>query len=150
LDAGTVTSSRCEFKALEKTSVASIAHLPTPSVSRKGRQGTEKKETKTAVKMTKTLHGEEQIVGQRDLLVMKQFSLSEITSTVALPAVVVADLSRLFHAVDSAALQVTHRCTPAPCGMPAAPAVLPTHSFGDVDPCWIQIFGLHVRCRLAP
>jgi len=39
--------------------------------------------------------------------------------------------------------------TPAPRGMPAAQAALPTHSFGDVDPVWIQIFGLHVRCRLV-
>ena len=59
---------------------------------------------------------------------MKQFSLLEIVSTVVLLADVVAvvDLSRVFHAVDSAALQVAHRCTPAPYGMPAAPAALPT------------------------
>jgi len=67
---------------------------------------------------------------------MKQFSLLEIISTVVLLAivvvVVVADLSRVFHAVDSATLQVAHRCTPAPYG---TLAVLPTHSFGDVDPC---------------
>jgi len=43
--------------------------------------------------------------------------------------------SRVFHAVDSATLQATHRCTPAPYGMLAVPAALPTHSFGDVDPC---------------
>jgi len=36
---------------------------------------------------------------------------------------IVVDLSRVSHAVDSAALQVTHRCTPAPCGMLTA---LPT------------------------
>jgi len=58
---------------------------------------------------------------------MKQFSLSEIVSTAVLLAnvvvVVVVDLSRVFHVVDSAALQVAHRCTPAPCGMLA---VLPT------------------------
>jgi len=43
--------------------------------------------------------------------------------------------SRVFHAVDSATLQVTHRCTPAPYGILAVPAALPTHSFGVVDPC---------------
>jgi len=86
-------------------------------------------------------------------LLMKQFNLLEIISTVVLLAivvvVVVVDLSRVFHAFDSATLQVTHRCTPAPYGMLAVPAVLPTHSFGDVDPCWIQIFEFYVRCRLV-
>ena len=83
---------------------------------------------------------------------MKQFNLLEIASTAVLLAVVVvvaADLSRVFHAVDSATLQATHRCAPAPYGMLAVPAALPTHSFGDVDPEWIQIFGLYVRCRLV-
>jgi len=74
-------------------------------------------------------------VEQRDLLVMKQFSLIEIISTAVLLATVVVDLSRVFHAVDSATLQATRRCTSAPCGMLAAPAALPTHSLGDVDPC---------------
>jgi len=41
---------------------------------------------------------------------------------------VVVDLSRVFHAVDSATLQVTHRCIPAPYGMLAVPAALPTVS----------------------
>jgi len=50
----------------------------------------------------------------------------EIMSTAVLLAVVVADVSRVFHAIDSATLQVTHRCTPAPYGMLAAPAALPT------------------------
>jgi len=69
---------------------------------------------------------------------LKQISSLEIASAAALLAIVVvvaADLSRVFHVVDSATLQVTHRCTPAPCGMLAVPAALPTHSFGDVDPC---------------
>jgi len=57
---------------------------------------------------------------------MKQFSLLEIISNVVLLATVVVDFSRVFHAVDSAALQVTHRCTPAPDGTLAAPAALPT------------------------
>jgi len=66
---------------------------------------------------------------KRSVCLVKQISLLETISTVVLLAnvvVVAADLSRVFHAVDSAALQVTHRCTPAPCGMPAAPAALPT------------------------
>jgi len=75
------------------------------------------------------------LLDKRDLLVMKQFILLEIMSTAVLLATVVVDLSRVFHAVDSAALQVTHRRTPAPYGMLAVPAALPTHSFGDVDPC---------------
>jgi len=74
-------------------------------------------------------------VEQRDLLVMKQFSSIEIISTAMLPTTVVVDLSRVFHAVDSATLQVTHRCTPAPYGTLTVPAALPTHSFGDVNPC---------------
>jgi len=77
---------------------------------------------------------------------MKQFSLLEIVSTVVLLATVVVDLSGVFHAVDSARLQVAQRCTPAPDGTVAVPAVLPTHSFGDVDPCLV---GLHVRCGLV-
>jgi len=48
---------------------------------------------------------------------------------------VVEDLSRVFHAIDSATLQAAHRCTHAPYGTPAVLAALPTHSFGDVDPC---------------
>jgi len=82
--------------------------------------------------------------------VVQKISLLEIVSTVVLLAnvvVVVVDLSRVFHAVDSATLQVAHRCTHAPYGMLA---VLPTHSFGDVDHLVIQIFALYVRCRLVP
>jgi len=67
---------------------------------------------------------------------MKQFSLLEIISTCSAAGYFVVDLSRVFHAVDSATLQATHRRTPAPYGMLAVPAVLLTHSFGDVDPCW--------------
>ena len=37
--------------------------------------------------------------------------------------------SRVFHAIDSATLQAAHRCTPAPNGILAAPAVLPTTTF---------------------
>jgi len=78
----------------------------------------------------------------RDLLVVQKISLIEIVSTVVLLAVVVVvavDLSRVFHVVDSAALQATHRCTPAPYGILAVPAALPTHSFGDMcDGMWVQ------------
>jgi len=65
----------------------------------------------------------------RDLLVVQKISLLEIISTVVLllaMVVVVVDLSRVFHVIDSATLQLTHRCTPAPDGMLAVPAVLPT------------------------
>jgi len=57
---------------------------------------------------------------------MKQFSSLEIISTATVLLAVVVDLSRVFHAVDSATLQVAHRCTPAPDGTLAVPAVLPT------------------------
>jgi len=71
--------------------------------------------------------------------VVQKISLIEIISTVvlllAMVVVVVVDLSRVFHVIDSATLQLTHRCTPAPDGILAVPAALPTHSFGDVDPC---------------
>jgi len=88
----------------------------------------------------------------KEIYLLKQISLLEIVSTAVLLAiVVVVDLSRVFHAVDSATLQVTHRCTPAPYGMPAVPAALPTHSFRDVDPCLDSDLPtlLHVRCRLV-
>jgi len=67
--------------------------------------------------------------------VMKQFSLLEIIGTATVLLAMVVDLSRVFHAVDSATLQATHRCAPAPYGMLAVPAALPTvgssllHSF---------------------
>jgi len=89
---------------------------------------------------------------KRSICLLKQISHVEIVSTVALLAAVVvvaADLSRVFHVVDSAALQAAHRCTLAPCGMLAVPAALPTHSFGDVDHLVIQIFALCVSCRLV-
>ena len=60
---------------------------------------------------------------------VQKISLLEIISTVVLllaMVVVVVDLSRVFHVIDSATLQLTHRCTPAPDGMLAVPAVLPT------------------------
>jgi len=71
----------------------------------------------------------------RDLLVVQKISYVEIISTAVLLAnvvVVAVDLSGVFHAIDSATLQAAHRCTHAPYGILA---VLPTHSFGDVDPC---------------
>jgi len=87
---------------------------------------------------------------RRSICLVKQVSLLEVASTVVLLATVVADLSGVFHVVDSAALQVTHRCTPAPDGMLGAPAALPSHSFGDVDHLVLQIFALCVGCRLVP
>jgi len=81
--------------------------------------------------------------------VVQKISLLEIVSTAVLLAnvvVVVVDLSRVFHVIDSATLQVAHRRTPAPYGMLA---VLPTRSFGDMDHLVIQIFALCVRCRLV-
>jgi len=77
--------------------------------------------------------------------VVQKISYVEIVSTVVLLAMVV-ESSRVFHVVGYATLQATHRCTPAPYGMLA---VLPTHSFGDMDHLVIQIFALHVRCRLV-
>jgi len=68
--------------------------------------------------------------------VVQKISLIEIISTVVLLAivvVVVVESSRVFHVIDSATLQPVHRCTPAPYGILAVPAVLPTHSFGDMD-----------------
>jgi len=41
--------------------------------------------------------------------------------------------SRVFHVIDSATLQATHMCTPAPYGTLAAPAALPTSSITLVD-----------------
>jgi len=63
---------------------------------------------------------------KRSICLLKQISLLEIVSTVVLLAIVVVDLSRVFHVVDSATLQVAHSCTPAPDGMLAVPAALPT------------------------
>jgi len=67
--------------------------------------------------------------------VVQKISLIEIISTAVLLAivVVVVESSRVFHVIDSATLQPVHRCTPAPYGILAVPAVLPTHSFGDMD-----------------
>jgi len=67
---------------------------------------------------------------------MKQFSSTEIVSAVAaLPAVVV-ESSRVFCAVDSAVLQIAHRCTPAPHRMPAASAALPTFADRLFEVLW--------------
>jgi len=70
---------------------------------------------------------------KRSIQLLKQISLKEIISTCSAVSYVVVD-SRVFDAVDSATLQAAHRYTPAPYGMLAVPAALPTHSFGDVDP----------------
>jgi len=70
--------------------------------------------------------------------VVKQISLLEIISTAVLLAnvvvVVVVDLSRVFHVVDSATLQAAHRCTHAPYGMLAAlPTGMPVSTPGMHD-----------------
>jgi len=48
---------------------------------------------------------------------LKQFSLLEFISTATALLAMVVESSRVFHAVDIAALQVTHRRRPAPYGM---------------------------------
>jgi len=89
-----------------------------------------------------TLHGRRTISNKcwtkRPAYLMKQFSLLEIISTVVLLAIVVVDSSRVFHAVDSATLQATHRCTPAPHGIPAVPVVLPTGPKQEDHGLWCQ------------
>jgi len=70
---------------------------------------------------------------KRSVCLLKQISCVEIVSTCSAAASCGCRSSRVFYAVDSATLQPVHRCTPAPHGMLAVPAVLPTHSFGDVD-----------------
>jgi len=70
--------------------------------------------------------------------VAQKISLLEIVSTVVLLAnvvVIAVDLLESSMLLTQATLQATHRCTPVPYGMLAVPAALPTHSFGDVDPC---------------
>jgi len=65
---------------------------------------------------------------KRSICLLKQISSLEIISAAVLLAnvvVVVVDLSRVFHVVDSATLQATHRCTHVPYG---TLAVLPTLS----------------------
>jgi len=88
---------------------------------------------------------------------MKQFSSTEIISTCSAASYVVADLSRVFHAADSATLQVTHRCTPAPDGMLAVPAVLPTVFDTLTGTCrapfrsheWIEVKGAQPKALRA-
>jgi len=61
--------------------------------------------------------------------VVQKVSLLEIASTVVLLAnavVVVVDLLESSMLLTQATLQATHRCTPAPHGMLAAPAAVPT------------------------
>jgi len=73
------------------------------------------------------------MTSKRPACLMKQFNLLEIASTCSAAASHGCRSSGVFCAVDSAALQPVHRCTPAPHGTLAVPAALPTHSFGDVD-----------------
>ena len=68
---------------------------------------------------------------------MKQFSLLEIVSTVVLLAAVVADLLESSMLLTQAALQATHRRTPAPHGMLAA---LPTVTrIEEEEPAWQRV-----------
>jgi len=77
------------------------------------------------------------------------FILLSLVALSLTPSMSIRDTQGVSQPCDQATLQATHRRTPAPCGTLAAPAVLPTHSFGDVDPEWMQIFGLCVRCGLV-
>jgi len=60
--------------------------------------------------------------------VVQKISLLEITSTCSAAASCGCRSSGVFYAIDSATLQPVHRCTPAPYGMLAVPAALPTDS----------------------
>jgi len=73
---------------------------------------------------------------------VKQISLLEIVSAAALLANVVVDLSRVFHVIDSAALQAAHRCTHAPHGTLAA---LPTVSLSARE-LKIKTFSICADC----
>jgi len=63
----------------------------------------------------------------RDPLVVQKISLLEIISTCSAATSYGCRSSGVFYAVDSATLQPVHRCTPAPYGILAVPAALPTH-----------------------
>jgi len=58
--------------------------------------------------------------------VVQKISLIEITSTCSAATSCGCRSSGVFCDIDSATLQPVHRCTPAPYGMLAAPAALPT------------------------
>jgi len=79
---------------------------------------------------------------------MKQFSLLEIISTATVLLAMVVESSGAFHVVGQATLQATHRCTPAPYGTPAVPAVLPTAS-PEHDIMWLanlsEVVSVHVK-----
>jgi len=74
----------------------------------------------------------DQFVGQRDLLMMQQFSSMEIAKPWLVMLAVVVNLFGVFHDVDSAALQAAHKCAPASPGMRAVSAAPPTQSI----PSW--------------
>jgi len=63
---------------------------------------------------------------KRSVCLLKQISYAEIISTCSAATSYGCGSSGVFYAVDSATLQPVHRCTPAPDGMLAVPAVLPT------------------------
>jgi len=85
-----------------------------------------------------TLIGDATTVGWRDLLVVQKISLIEIISTCSAATSYGCRSFGVFYAIDSATLQPVHRCTPAPYGILAVPAVLLTHSFGDMDHWWFK------------
>jgi len=60
------------------------------------------------------------------MLVVQKISLLEIISTCSAAASYGCRSSGVFYAIDSATLQPVHRCIPAPYGILAVPAVLPT------------------------
>ena len=78
----------------------------------------------------------------RDLLVVQKISLIEIISTCSAATSYGCRSSGVFYAIDSATLQPVHRCTPAPYGILAVPAVLPTSLL--VSRYWFIPFFLNV------
>jgi len=81
-------------------------------------------------------------------LVVQKISLLEIVSTAVLLAnvvVVVVDLSRVFHVIDSATLQAAHRRTPAPYGILA---VLPTLTRKSIAGPMLPLASLQLLCAL--
>jgi len=65
---------------------------------------------------------------KRSISLVKQISLLETISTCSAATSYGCRSSGVFYAVDSATLQPVLRCTPAPYGTLAAPAVLPTQT----------------------
>jgi len=82
---------------------------------------------------------------KRSVCLVKQISLLEVASTCSAASHVVVDLLESFMLLTQAALQATHRCTPAPCGMRAA---LPTVLFLILRcPCHISLSQVVTRLQ---